>query len=177
MAVIRVAATPELARAELVTLRRLLDEAFEEGFTDDDWAHTIGGHHVLAEENGAIASHASVVPRMLTAGEVPLRTGYVEGVATPRSRRGRGLGSAVMNAVADIIRARYELGALATGLPEFYLRLGWERWRGPTYTDAPEGRLRTADDDDAVLILRTSVSAELDVTRPLTCDWRTGDVW
>jgi aminoglycoside 2'-N-acetyltransferase I len=55
--------------------------------------------------------------------------------------------------------------------------LGWERWRGPTYVDTPWGRVRTADEDDGILVLRTEDTSALDPTVSLTCDWRQGDVW
>jgi aminoglycoside 2'-N-acetyltransferase I len=38
-------------------------------------------------------------------------------------------------------------------------------------------RHRTPDDDDAVMVLRTDRTLELDLAAALTCDWRPGDVW
>lgn len=73
-----------VVRAEI----RALDEAFDGGFSDDDWE---------------LIAHASVVQRRLVAGGVALRTGYVEAL--------------------------------------------------------------------------TSASPALDLTGPIACDWRTGDVW
>jgi aminoglycoside 2'-N-acetyltransferase I len=37
--------------------------------------------------------------------------------------------------------------------------------------------VRTAEEDGSVLVLRTPVTGTLDLTGPLTCDWRPGDVW
>ncbi|MDQ5875171.1 MAG: GNAT family N-acetyltransferase [Actinomycetota bacterium] len=127
---VRIVATHEFSEAEFYALRELLDEAFEGGFTDDDWDHTVGGLHVLAVEDGGIISHAAVVERLLMAADRPLRTGYVEGVATALEHRGRGHASTVMRAIGKLIRGSYELGGLSTGLPDFYARLGWELWRG-----------------------------------------------
>ena len=176
MAAVRIAPTHQLSRTELRALRDVLEEAFEGDFTDDDWDHTVGGLHVLAIDDG-VASHAAVVERVLVAADRALRTGYVEGVATATNQRGRGHASTVMRAVGKIIHKDYALGGLSTALPDFYARLGWERWRGPTYTKAPSGPQRTADDDGAVLILRTRLTRHLDSTAPLMCDWRSGDVW
>ncbi len=167
--------TQQLSRGELRALRELLEEAFD-GFTDDDWEHTVGGLHVLAVEDD-IVSHAAVVPRLLVTDERALRTGYVESVATAAKRRGRGHASAVMREVGKVIQADYELGALSTGIADFYARFGWEPWRGPTYTNSPRGPQRTADDDDSVMVLRTRLTRHLDSTAPLMCDWRSGDVW
>jgi aminoglycoside 2'-N-acetyltransferase I len=168
--------THQLSPPELAALRALLDEAFEGGFTDDDWDHTVGGVHVLAVEDGIVA-HAAVVDRLLMASHLAVRTGYVEGVATATTHRGRGYASTVMRAAGRIIQEKYELGALSTDQPDFYVRLGWELWRGPTYTNAPEGPRRTAEEDGTIMVLRTRVTEDLDSTLPLTCDWRSGDVW
>lgn len=168
--------TDQLSRTELRSLRGLLDEAFEGGFTEDDWDHTVGGIHVLAVDD-RIVSHAAVVDRVLEAGEVSLRTGYVEGVATAPQYRGRGHASSVMRAVGKIIQEKYELGGLSTGLPDLYAALGWELWRGPTYTNSPDGPRRTEDEDGAVMVLRTRATKGLDSSSRLMCDWRSGDVW
>ena len=122
-------------------------------------------------------AHASVVPRVLEVAGRPLRTGYVEAVATAPGRQGEGLGSAVMAAATDEIRAHYELGALGTGRHSFYERLGWERWRGPTFVRTSRGLLRTAEDDDGVMVLRHGASAEVDLAAPISCEERAGDDW
>jgi aminoglycoside 2'-N-acetyltransferase I len=173
---VRAVPTGQLSPPELAALRALLDDAFEGGFTDDDWDHTVGGLHVLALEDGIVA-HAAVVERLLMASGVALRTGYVEGVATATAHRGRGHASTVMRAAGRVIQENYELGALSTGLPDFYVGLGWEVWRGPTYTNAPDGPRRTPEEDGTIMVLRTRVTEALDSTLPLMCDWRSGDVW
>lgn len=176
MAVVRILPTHDLSPGELGLLRHLLDQAFEGGFTDEDWDHTTGGVHVIVGED-PILSHASIVERLLIAGDRALRTGYVEGVATRAGRRLEGHATGVMRIVGEVIATRYEIGALSTGLPGFYSRLGWERWQGPTFTRAATGLRRTADDDDSVMFLRTAATATLDPTVALSCEWRDGDVW
>ena len=177
---LRSVTTAELTRAELDALRRMVFGAFEGRFDEHDWEHTLGGVHVLAVEDGAeVVAHGAVVPRVLTTGGRELRTGYVEGVATRRDRRGRGLATLVMREVGRVVEEGYELGALAdgTGIPGFYQRLGWETWQGPTWAAGPRGPQRTASDDGSVLVLRTPATGELDPTAAITCDWRTGDLW
>jgi aminoglycoside 2'-N-acetyltransferase I len=169
--------TAELSPAELRAIRALLDAAFEGRFSDDDWHHALGGVHALVREADTPVAHASVVPRTLIAGDRPLAVGYVEGVATRPDRRRRGYANRAMEAIDGIIAADFDLGALSTGVPGLYARLGWESWRGPTYVDAPQGRLRTADEDDGIMVLRTARSSDLDLTSELVCDWRPGDVW
>jgi aminoglycoside 2'-N-acetyltransferase I len=173
--------TPDLVLAEIVAIRRLMTLAFgddeEERFADDDWAHALGGVHVVLDLDGEIVAHAAVVERELWMADQPLRTGYVEAVATTPARQGEGHGSLVMADVNAIIRQRFELGALGTGSHHFYERLGWIRWQGPTSVRTADGPRRTPDEDGGILVLRTPTSPRLDVRAPLSCDWRPGDVW
>jgi aminoglycoside 2'-N-acetyltransferase I len=137
----------------------------------------MGGMHWLAEVDGAIVSHASVVERRLEAGNLALRTGYLEAVATAPAFERRGFGSMVVRAAGAYLRPRFELGALSTGEPGFYTRLGWEGWAGPTFVRSPDGLERTAEDDGSIFILRTPSTPTLTLTDALICDWRSGDVW
>jgi aminoglycoside 2'-N-acetyltransferase I len=168
----------DLAPGEIEVLRALFAAAWPPGdFDESDWQHAVGGIHVLAEDDGEIRSHAAVVARDIEASGHLLDTGYVEAVATWPEHEGRGYGSATMEEAGAVIRERYELGALGTGRHAFYERLGWERWRGPTYVREVDGLARTADADGAILILRTPRTPPLDLDAEIVCDWRTGDVW
>ena len=179
MAVRRVP-TDRLTKADIVRLRELLWSAFppgDEGFSEDDWQHALGGVHFFVEVAGEVVSHASVVERELQMADQPIRTGYVEAVATaPRFQR-RGYGSSVMHEVNAHIREAFELGALGTGEHGFYERLGWQAWRGPTLVRTDAGPRRTPDEDGFILVLPTPTSPPLDLDAPLSCDWRPGDVW
>ena len=73
--------------------------------------------------------HAAVVTRVLHIGGTPLRTGYVEAVATAPSHERRGLGTSVMRDVGTYISERFELGALGTG--SHGSMSGWAGWPGP----------------------------------------------
>lgn len=169
--------TGDLSGAQLDELRDLLHQAFRSNFSDDDWDHTRGGVHAVVSEDGVLVSHAAVVPRTLVAAERSLSVGYVEAVASTKAVRHRGYATRAMRAIGEVITSTYDLGALSTGVWDFYSRLGWERWKGLTYVDAPEGRMRTPEDDDSVMVLRTPHTTGLDLTSDLTCDWRSGDVW
>ena len=177
---VRQAATERLAADELAQLRELLWTAFpagEEGFTEDDWEHGLGGQHFVVEENGSIVSHASVVERELHIGDVPLRVGYVEAVGTQPDRQRQGLGSAVMRAATAYIRDTFELGALGTGEHAFYERLGWQTWRGKAFVRTSDGPVRTPDEEGFIMVLRTATTPPLDEHASISCDWRPGDVW
>jgi aminoglycoside 2'-N-acetyltransferase I len=185
LVLIRETTSEALTGAETARLRALLDAAFAGGgrdgggFDDDDWAHSLGGRHFLLEDGGTLVGHAAVVERELHVGGRPMRTGYVEAVAIERGRQGTGAGSALMTAVDAYIVASFELGALSTGRPSFYERLGWHRWRGPTSVRMPAGDEPTPDDDDGIMILPTPATPieSLDLEAPISCDWRTGDAW
>jgi len=176
VAKLRVCSTDELHEVERFELRRLLDEAFR-NFGDDDWDHACGGTHAIVSEDGVMVAHAAVVPRTLIAGDRSLVAGYVEAVACCQAARHRGYASRAMEAVNAVIGERHDLGALSTGVWGLYEQLGWERWQGATFVAIDDGRRRTEDDDDGVMVLRTARTADLDLTADLTCEWRAGDVW
>ena len=177
---LRTALTDELAVRDLDAIRALMHAAFDHGidrFSDDDWAHALGGRHFLLEEGPAIVGHASVVEREIHVGGRPMRTGFVEAVAIEPARQGGGLGSVVMNAVDDHIQSEYELGALGTGRHSFYERLGWRRWRGPLFVRTAAGDRPTPDDDDILVLATPTTPFALDPDASLSCDDRPGDPW
>ncbi len=177
---IRVVPSDALHQGEVAALRELFDEAWSddaEGFTDQDWSHAVGGIHVIAEADGRVVAHASVVQRELHSAGHRLRAGYVEAAATRPSRQREGLGSLVIGEVGELIDRTYRLGALATGVVGFYERLGWVAWEGPTSVRTAAGLVRTPEEDGNVFVRLTPTSPELDLSAPISCDWRPGDVW
>ena len=178
---LRQLATDELTPDELADIRGLMELAFgtdeDEAFTDEDWEHSIGGQHFILDEDGHLITHASVVQRDIHIAGRPIRAGYVEAVATSPEREGAGFGSMVMAAVGDHIRGTYELGVLGTGRHRFYQRLGWETWAGPAFVRLEDGPVRTPDEEGYLLVLRTPISPPFELTEPISCEWRPGDVW
>jgi aminoglycoside 2'-N-acetyltransferase I len=158
-------------------VRPLLDDAFAGGFDDTDWDHALGGWHVLVVDAGAVVAHAAVVPRDLHVDRRPIDAGYVEAVATAPGRQSEGLATRAMTAVAEVLRRHHDLGALSTGAPAFYERLGWERWRGPTSVRRGGRLVRTPDEDDGIMVLRFGRSTTLDLGAALSCEARIGDDW
>jgi hypothetical protein len=55
--------------------------------------------------------------------------------------------------------------------------MGWERWRGPTYVRRGPDLVRSADEDDGVMVLRQGPSQALDLTDAISCPGRAGDDW
>jgi GNAT superfamily N-acetyltransferase len=111
VAEVRTAHTADLDAATLEAVRALLDDVFDD-LTDQDFEHALGGVHALVWEGAELVGHASVIQRRLLNGGRALRTGYVEGVGVRAGQRGRGYGTAMMDALERVVRGAYELGAL-----------------------------------------------------------------
>lgn len=176
---VRAVPTEALGAADLAQLLDLFRACWPDGdFTTEDIAHAMGGMHWLAEvEGGRIVGHASVVPRLLEADGQLLPTGYVEAVAVHPAWQRRGIASRLLVPVGARIRDTFDLGALSTAVPAVYASSGWERWRGETWVRTADGLVRTPDEDDGIMILRTPRTPALDVTAPISCEWRAGDAW
>ena len=177
MVTLHSAPTADLSASFLDDLRSLLDVAFDGDFTDEDWAHALGGVHVWLMGPDGLIGHGSVIERNFVCSGEALRVGYVEAVATAPVHQRQGHGTRVMAHLGDLIRERYTLGVLSTGTDGFYSTLGWENWRGPAFVAGPHGPQRTPDDDGGIMILRTPSSPHLDLEGEIVCDWRAGDVW
>jgi aminoglycoside 2'-N-acetyltransferase I len=175
--VIRTVHTYEVDKATRAAARALLYAAFPDDLTEDDWEHCLGGIHALAYDGDELVGHAAVVQRRLLYGGRALRTGYVEGVAVHAGHRRRGHGAALIGALEPVIRGAYDLGALgATDAgARLYAAHGWRRWAGPVSSLTLEGLRRRPEHDGDIWVLETAVPLEL--TRPLACDWRDGDLW
>ncbi len=169
--------THELPSSLVAGLRKLLNDAFEGRFSDEDWRHCVGGWHVLLLDGQAPISHAAVVRRVLQVGRVPLQCGYVEAVATTPAQQRKGLGGTVMGHVSALLNGEVEMGALSTSKQHFYERLGWERWLGPTFVRRGPRLVRTSEEDDGIMVLRFGASRDVDRTAPLSCEARRGDDW
>jgi aminoglycoside 2'-N-acetyltransferase I len=170
------AATCTLGPAQLTALRAFLDTAFDD-FTDDDWAHALGGVHVWLDGPDGVLNHAAVIERTLVCAGQTLLVGYVEAAATAAPHRRQGHGASVMRRIGDLIRERYPLGVLATGVHAFDDGLGWERWRGATFVAGPGGVEPSPDEDGGIMILRTPLTPALDLDGEMVADWRQGDAW
>ncbi len=173
-----VADSDQVAPVSRLALRTLWDQAFGDRFSDDDAEHAYGGVHVLAREGTRLIGHASAVPRRIRFGDQPWRTvGYVEAVATHPERQGEGIGRRTMERLQEEISSRWSVALLSTGRATgFYELLGWERWRGLSYTHTATGAVPD-DEHGGLMILRLDRSAVPDLSVAVTCEDRTGDAW
>ena len=171
--------TAALTAATREAIVALCTRAFAHDSTHDFttlFDFVIDSMHVLAREHDLLVGHACWAIRWLQPeGLPPLRTAYVDAVATEPACQGRGIGTAVMQRFAQEA-AGCQLNALSSEQAVgFYERLGWERWRGPTAVRTPQGLQPTPD--DIVLIRRTPTTPALDLTTRLIADDRGGPPW
>ena len=171
---LRVVESNELTPDELEEIIRICSESF--GADYRPYMDTfVNATHVIGYYEGKIVSHALWITRWLQAEDNPLmETAYVEAVVTDKPYRERGFASAVMSRLAEEV-SEYELAALCTGFPEFYMRLGWQIWEGPLYIRTQEGMTPTLE--EPVMILLLPSSPELDINSSLSAEWRDGELW
>ena len=173
---IRVAPSAELPASTLEEILALCDRAYGEDLRETfrTFSEPV---HVLAMVGGALVGHALWITRWLApGGRAPLRTAYVEAVATDPACRRRGVASAVMRVLRGEI-ADFELAALSPsddGLL-LYGRLGWETWTGPLFIRQDSRRIETPD--ELVMIHRLPRTPPLDLSEPLSAEWRPGEMW
>ncbi len=103
--------------------------------------------------------------------------GYVEGVATEPGRQGEGIGRSMMWRLHEEIATRWPVALLSTGQSTlFYEALGWERWRGLSYTRTLRG-IVPDDEHGGLMVLRLDTSVVPDFSVDVTCEDRKGDAW
>jgi len=164
----------QLTPAERTEIVRLCSAAFAEDLSNL-FDLLPGSTHVLVRNRQELVGHACWVTRWLQPADLPpLRTAYVEAVATNPSRQGRGIGRAVMQRLGEEITG-YDLGALSPAVEEFYERLGWEMWRGPTAIRMEDTVVSTPGEE--VMILRTPRTPPLDLDGSISAEWRQGELW
>jgi len=175
---IAVVASDDLSAAVRRELRTLWRHAFGDRFDDHDAAHAYGGVHVLAYDGDRLVGHASAVPRQIRFGEEPWRTvGYVEAVATEPEHQGQGIGRRMMQGLHAEIASRWPVALLSTGrATRFYAALGWEQWRGLSYT-ATATAVVPDDEHGGLMILRLNPFVVSDLSTTVTCEDRAGDAW
>lgn len=173
----RLVHTADLDSETRQRIHQMVTDAFAGNFDETDWEHALGGMHALIWRHGAIIAHAAVVQRRLLYRDDALRCGYLEGVAVREDCRGQGLVHALLDAVEQVMRGAYQLGALSSSARarKLYMSRGWLPWHGPTSVLAPTGATRTPKDDGSVFVLPVGIN--LDTSAELMCDWRAGDVW
>jgi aminoglycoside 2'-N-acetyltransferase I len=164
-------ATQSLSPVALAEVRALCDLAYGRPVFETFG----GGEHLLGRQGEQLICHAMWITRWLQPrAQAPLRTAYVELVATHPSHRNRGHATAIMERVALEI-ADQELGGLSPATRGLYERLGWRFWRGPLFARTDGGTIATPEDQ--VMVLPLVRTPPLDLEAPLSIEWRPGEVW
>ena len=87
--------------------------------------------HLIARGDGYLAAHASLFAQHFRFGDLEAKGGYIEDVATDPLHLGQRLATSAMAlAVGRARELRLDILGLATGIQEFYRRLGWRDWEG-----------------------------------------------
>lgn len=167
--------TADLSGSNLAAIIALCDAAFEE--ETGPYFGAIGpGEHLIGWDGPELVSHLMWVSRWLQPqGIEPIRTAYIELVATTFAARGRGYATRLLEAAPPLLHG-FDLAALSPATENLYLRLGWTFWRGPL-SSRSNGAF-TSTPEDRVMILRLPGTPHaLDVDDPLSVEWRPGEVW
>jgi aminoglycoside 2'-N-acetyltransferase I len=136
-----------------------------------------GSSHVLIWADRTLVAHACWVTRWLQPAGLPLlRTAHVKAVAVAPERQRQGYGTLAMRRLSvRVADDGYDLSALMTVIPEYYARLGWEQWRGPTAIRQDDGLPPTPG--KRPMILRLPAAPPLDLDAALTAEWRRDALW
>jgi GNAT superfamily N-acetyltransferase len=167
-------ATSELPPATRAAVLALCNAAYQEA-TEPHLDAVGSGEHLLGMRADRLVSHLMWVTRWLhPANTHPLRTAYVELVATAPGFQGRGYATQLLEAFPSLV-GDHDLAALSPATDRLYARLGWRYWRGPLAV-RHQGQL-VPTPGERVMVLQLPYTPELDDTQMLTVEWRPGEVW
>jgi aminoglycoside 2'-N-acetyltransferase I len=166
--------TQDLSPEEATAVVVLCDAAY--GCATQPMFDELGaGHHLLGRSDGVLVSHLMWITRWLQpAGLAPLRTAYIEMVATHPTHHGRGHASRLLEHLVPYA-ADYEVAALSPATEGLYRRLGWRLWEGPLFTRKDGHAVPTPY--ERVMVLVGPHSPDLDFRVALSVEWRPGEVW
>lgn len=171
----RVVAGKDLTREERKELVVLCNLAYEEEMEEiiNQFEDPV---HVLGEFQGKMVCHALWITRYLQPeGLPPLRSAYVEAVATHPDFQHRGFASAIMRKLVEEIQ-EFDIAGLSPFNVDYYACLGWELWRGAMFERTQAGVVASPA-DERVMIYRLPSTPALDLDSAISIEWREGEVW
>lgn len=168
--------TFQLTSTELRELQTLLAVVYGGDFSPEDWDHALGGLHTLAWHAGQMIGHAAVVQRAVLVGHTPFRAGYLEAMGVYPDWQRHGIGKELMQHVNEQMERGYDFGLLSPSDEgrALYAISGWVDWRGELRSFTPTGISATPDEE---IMVYCRANSTIDVQQPLTCDYRSGDIW
>ena len=132
--------------------------------------------HVLGEYQNKLVSYVLWITRWLQIGESPpLRTAYIEGLATDLDYRNKGFASQILKRAVSEIHD-FDIAALSTGSQSFYARLGWRLWQGPLFI-RKDNELVPTPDEHGVMVFSLPKTPPFDINAPLSIEWREIEPW
>jgi predicted acetyltransferase len=159
-------------RKEIISL---CNRAYQEDLTELFETY-VNPMHLLGYYDNVLVCHALWVTRHLQAGtNPPMRTAYVEAVATEAKYRNRGFAASIMKYLIGEIQD-YDLAALSPFSVAYYRRLGWELWHGPLSIRTNDVKVPSPADEE-VMIFRLTKTPTLDLSAPLSAESRAGESW
>jgi predicted acetyltransferase len=156
-------------------LVELCDTAFREDSAS--YFRAIGpGDHLLGWKGEALVTHLMWVERVLILDDrTPLRTAYIEQVATAPTHQRQGYATQLLGMLQPLLRD-FDLAALSPATDGIYLRSGWQYWEGPL-SHRRQGCL-VPDPEERIMVLSLPrTSPDLNRHAPLSIEWRPGDIW
>ncbi|MEW2115280.1 GNAT family N-acetyltransferase [Streptomyces sp. NPDC005474] len=169
--------TEQLSKQERHDLRTMLEKVFGRSrYTDESWEHCLGGVHYLLRYGDTLVAHGALVPRYLRQGDRVLRGVYGESMATLYDWRELGFGSIIVAMATANVRNNYDIGVFAASKYAFYERLGWEKWRGPTFIETEHG-IEPRGPARGAVMFRLPKHSTIDPDAELVTDMRKGDPW
>lgn len=158
------------------SLQRILDEAFEGDFSDEDWQHTCGGLRFLGYTGDQLIAHGAVVKRWMEVDGNRLLVGYVEGVAVAPSLWGKGIGSLLMAELSSYCKSEFQLSMLSTDEKYFYRKNGWLDFMGRSYVFEGGIEIESVDENEGLMYLH-GLNQFKDGPQKVVCESRDGDAW
>jgi aminoglycoside 2'-N-acetyltransferase I len=165
----------ELSASEYSEILALCTQAYKQDFLPflKSFQNPV---HILGRYHHRLVTHALWVTRWLQVStSPPMRTAFIEAVATHPDYRSKGFASEIMRRASEEIRD-YDIGALSAGSPDFYARFGWRLWRGPLFIRTDKGLIPTPD-EHGVMVLILQKTPETNLDAPLSAEWRRGELW
>lgn len=136
-----------------------------------------GGRHVLGHLDGQVVGHAVATTRFVQPDGLPvLRTAYLDAVATDPVVQHRGVGTAVLRRMGQVLDD-YEIGCLQTDVRGFYEPIGWQPWRGRLAGRRDDGTLVPTPAQRGVMVLRLAATPPLDLDGLLTIECQPNRIW
>lgn len=165
----------DLARPVADAVVALCDAAYAE--PTQAYFRDIGpGEHLLGWNDHRLVTHLMWVPRSLVIDRGrPLRTAYIEMVATLPECQGQRLASQLLTELPSHL-AGCEIAALSPATEGIYRRHGWRKWEGPLFHRL-DGHV-IPDPEEQVMILELPGTPRVtDWRAPISVEWRPGEIW